>query len=254
MIILHSSGGSQEIIEENKLEDESWRQHRDSAIRLLTGRLHTEAANFLQATPFKLYNGTNGFGDEFFYIGAALNMESYIIIGETTPHHKTLARQISSTLGEIGMALRFVVVRMQLIDQSTTHVSAPLIESPSRVLQECLRSAESDIQSGNHISAVDRLHTAFHAYLRSKCSERGIQLSGDESVTRLFRILRDSIELRNDHVQRIVMSCSAVVDAVNTIRNHNSLSHPNEELLDIDDALFVTNIIKSVFSLINSKL
>jgi len=39
-----------------------------------------------------------------------------------------------------------------------------------------------------------------------------------------------------------------------TLRNRASLAHPNEELLDREEALFVINLTRSVLRLLDAKL
>ena len=48
-------------------------------------------------------------------------------------------------------------------------------------------------------------------------------------------------------------SLSNVVDALNTIRNHASIAHPNENLLDESEAMLMVNVMRTLFHCINAK-
>ena len=49
-------------------------------------------------------------------------------------------------------------------------------------------------------------------------------------------------------------SSASIVDAMGTLRNRASLAHPNEELLDHDEALLVINLARSLLRFLDSKL
>jgi hypothetical protein len=47
---------------------------------------------------------------------------------------------------------------------------------------------------------------------------------------------------------------AAALDAMNTLRNHASVAHPNEDLLDDVDATLVVNAARTLFNYVNSKI
>jgi hypothetical protein len=53
---------------------------------------------------------------------------------------------------------------------------------------------------------------------------------------------------------RVLNSLSNVVDALNTIRNHASVAHPNENLLDEAEAMLMVNVTRTLFHYINAKV
>lgn len=255
MIRLHNEGGSQEVIFEKNYEDEKWEKIRTAAMRLLTGRGKKSASGILSSYRWRLCHGTNGFGDEFSYLDANLDLDDYSKLGErqSDPAFNRDVRDVAQTITELGEYCRFVVVNLNQ-DIGELHVPAPIIEAPDRVLRECLSNAEEEIRKGNSVVAVDRMHTALHAFLRNKCAAKGIAAEDDAAITRLVKLLRESLDPSiNDNTIRILVSCAAAVDALNTIRNNHSLAHPNQKLLDNDEALLCVNMVKSIFSFLNAK-
>jgi hypothetical protein len=64
----------------------------------------------------------------------------------------------------------------------------------------------------------------------------------DPGVTDLFKALRQqhpklqAVGPRGQEIQQIVRSFSAVLDALNPLRNKASVAHPNQVLLDAPEA------------------
>lgn len=148
------------------------------------------------------------------------------------------------------------------IGLSDAHVPAP-IQSPlsaSEVVRRALADSEKLLQSNGAVSAVDRLHTALHGYLRSVCANEQIPVADGASVTALFKTIKnqhpsfDNLGPNQDEVTRIMNGFSTVIDAVNTIRNHASIAHPNERLLGDDEASLTVNAIRTMFNYLAKKI
>ena len=126
-------------------------------------------------------------------------------------------------------------------------------------VQRALADAEALLKTRGPVSAVDRLHTALHGHLVHVCRDAGIALGNDPSVTQLWSVLigqHPSLQIpdvRRDDIKKILRSASAIVDAINTIRNRASLGHPNEELIDEDEAWLVINITRSLLHYLERK-
>lgn len=138
----------------------------------------------------------------------------------------------------------------------------PVKESPpsaADVVRRALSDADSLLASNGATSAVDRLHTALHGYFRALCAASNIVLATDASITVAFKALRVQHPALRDlgnqdgELGRIIGAFSTVVDAVNTIRNRASVAHPNDVLLDDDEAHLVVNAVRTLFHYLNRK-
>lgn len=131
----------------------------------------------------------------------------------------------------------------------------------SDVLRRALSDAAILISSdGGPTSAVDRVHTALHAYFKAVCRSQSLDIPEDASITQLFKLLRQKHPRLNDlgshseTVTRILQSLSTVVDSLNPVRNRGSLAHANDHLLDKDDALLAINAAKAIFHYLDARL
>jgi hypothetical protein len=131
------------------------------------------------------------------------------------------------------------------------------------VTNETVERAIQDIkvllETNGATSSVDRIHTALHGYLKEVCKQEGIALTNDENLTQVFKKLKAShpkLQLggpRQSDIDQIINSFSSTLDKLNPIRNKASLSHPNEELLEEDEAMFVVNSAQTVLNYLNRK-
>ncbi|OOG43616.1 abortive infection family protein [Rhodanobacter sp. C05] len=145
---------------------------------------------------------------------------------------------------------------------SDAHVPAlPLPQiSASEVVRRALADAESLLASNGATSAVDRLHTALHGYLRSACADARIAVATDASITTLLKTLRTGhpslkdLGVHSAELVKVLNSFGNIVDALNTLRNHASVAHANENLLEEDEALLVVNAVRTLFNYLVKKL
>ena len=56
----------------------------------------------------------------------------------------------------------------------------------SDVVKRALADAENLLRNSGPVSAVDRVHTALHGYLRAVCDRDGIAYAADASITALL--------------------------------------------------------------------
>ena len=141
-------------------------------------------------------------------------------------------------------------------------VETPTLDGASDVVARALVDAEVLLKDGDSsaVSAIDRIHTAFHGYLESVCREAGISVVDEESITSLFKKLRKTHpKLQPDgpragEISRILNSSSAIVDALNPLRNRASIAHPSKELLGNIEATLLINIVRSLLHYINGKI
>jgi AbiJ N-terminal domain 5/Abortive infection C-terminus len=130
----------------------------------------------------------------------------------------------------------------------------------SETILEALADAQALLRTRGPMSAVDRVHTALHAYLKVACEQIGLDFPKDATANQLLRLLIENhpalhdLGPRTEDIRRILRTSATIVDAMGTIRNQASLAHPNEDLLDNEEALFVINIARSLFRFLDAKL
>jgi hypothetical protein len=132
--------------------------------------------------------------------------------------------------------------------------------SASDVVRRALNDADHLLHSAGATSAIDRLHTALHGYLRSAWEASEINVGENASITALFKALRTThpalkdLGTQADEVARIITAFSTVIDALNTIRNHASIAHANEQLLGEAEASLTVNAVRTLFNYLVCKL
>lgn len=140
----------------------------------------------------------------------------------------------------------------------SVQASSPAITSD--VLERALSDANTLIQSAGPTHAIDRIHTALHAYLKAVCQARALEAPPSATITSLFKLLRTEhpslrdLGSQSDTMNNILRSLSNVIDCLNPARNHGSLAHANDALLDRDEAMLAINAARTVFQYLDSKL
>lgn len=139
------------------------------------------------------------------------------------------------------------------------YVSDPSFEMKSENVLETLEDAKSLIENRKAVSAVDRVHTAFHGYLREICNEEKIEFKqGDDLVSLIKRIFsyhsKLNILVKSQEIQNIVRNLASIADSLNPIRNQGSRAHPNEKVLDENESILVINTIKTILTYLDAKI
>lgn len=133
-----------------------------------------------------------------------------------------------------------------------------MIESNSITI-ELLRDVKTLVEHRGAKSAVDRIHTALHAYLKFVCDSKEISFNKNASITELFKLVNSHIvgltadKKVKENIDRILKSLSSVVDSLNYLRNHASLAHANEQM-DEDEAQLVIESTLTILKYLNNKL
>lgn len=129
--------------------------------------------------------------------------------------------------------------------------------SITQVIDRAISDAELLMQQGRYDSAFDRVHTAFHGYLRKILDNRGIAYEESDTLNQLYNKLHSDI-CNNitpgpmaDLIKTTLRSGSGIISSINDIRNRHSLSHPNNDLLTNREAKFVIKLIRDMASYIN---
>lgn len=262
MIRLYRGSGSAEIQLLGKaLDPAEWAPLRSQALRLLRARRAEDAARVLETYPFEVYEGTNFFGDEFFILYFAAPLDLYVDLAERErdPVAAATFRTLAETVSEIGPYIRFIAVDLDK-KEGPAPVSSPSPQITSDAVEQALADAEQLIVARGATSGVDRVHTAFHAYLLAVCKQAGIPIAGDDpGITQLFKAIREqhpafgASGARDEEVTRIARALASIVDALNPLRNRASLAHPNEALLEEPEAMLVINAVRTLLHYLDAK-
>lgn len=262
MLRLYKGTGSAEIqMLDKPISDEDWALLRQNAIRILRGRNFSQAAEILETFPFDLYEGTNGFRDEFYLLYLTVPIDQYLELTERydDPRAKFSYQQIALVVYEISSYyIRFIAVDLD-IKAGIEPVPLPTLQTKSDAVERALADSEQLIRTRGAISGVDRIHTAFHGYLREIAAKLKLQVADDASITHLFRSIRENHPafsekaLMADEINRIARAMATIIDTLSTIRNRASIAHPNEELLNEPEAMMVINTVRTLLHYLNSK-
>lgn len=154
---------------------------------------------------------------------------------------------------------KYVAIAMRLEKAPGTRKSVRVVvpDGTGEVVKLALADA---YDAANPVSSVDRVHTALHGHLQALCDAAQIQYQHDAPMTVLLKELRESqtqLQGRGPSaapVARVLNSCAAILDALNPIRNQASVAHPNKELIDKEEAMFVLDVAASLFNYLEARL
>lgn len=144
--------------------------------------------------------------------------------------------------------------------EGASPVASPEPKITSAVIERTIGDVEALIQTSGAVSGVDRVHTALHSYLRAVCDQDSISYNKNDSMTRLFKLLRQNhptlqnLGTSSQNIERVLQSFASIMDALNPIRNTASVAHPNENLLEKDEAMLVINAARTLLHYLDAKL
>jgi len=151
------------------------------------------------------------------------------------------------------------LINIALRLEGASPVATPAPKITTAVVERAISDMEALIHTSDAVSGVDRVHTVLHGYLRAVCASESIQYCNDDSITRLFKLLRQNhpalqnFGVHSQDTERILQSLATIMDALNPIRNKASLAHPNEDLLGKDEAMLVINAARTLLHYLNAK-
>lgn len=163
---------------------------------------------------------------------------------------------------ELWARKKYLANQIQEIINRLENSQAVVLETlnvTNETVERAIQDANILIKTNGATSGVDRVHTALHGYLKEVCKKAGISITEDETLTQLFKKLKTNHpalqrgSVRQDDIDQIINSFSNTLDKLNPIRNKASLSHPNEVLLEEDEAMFVINSSQTVLNYLNRK-
>lgn len=133
----------------------------------------------------------------------------------------------------------------------------------SDTVQRALAEATTLLRTHGPTSAIDRLHTALHGYLRTACRAANLDLSdapSDPRIVYYFKVLRqqhpgfEAPMVQQAAMKNILSSAATLLEQLDPIRNRATLAHANEELISHDEALLVINLVRSLMQYFDAKL
>ncbi|WP_089728787.1 abortive infection family protein [Candidatus Thiosymbion oneisti] len=261
MIRLYQGSGSSEIeLVGQSTPDDEWVGLRRSVCKLLRVRNADRAAEILETYPFEVHDGSNFFGDEFsvLYLSAPLDLYVELAAHQEDAGTKKEYRTIAETISEVGPYIRFVAVDLDT-KAETESVATPSLAVTSDTVERTLVDCEQLIHSRGATSGVDRIHTAFHGYLRVVCTDHSLTVPKDAGVTQLFKAIRlghpsfAGTGPRKEDIDRVVGAMATIVDSLNPLRNRATLAHPNDAVLDEPEAMLVINGVRTLLHYLNRK-
>lgn len=260
MVRLYSGSGSGEVdLDDEAMSDEDWRRLRGVAIRLLHARGQNEASDLLTSIPFTLRNAHNGFGDEFSVLLWTAPMDRYIEAAEWTEDRskRNVFEQIARTVTEVVPTyIRFVVVDLDT-SEAPCIVATPSLGITSDVVERALRDAEQLIATTGATSGVDRLHTALHGYLKAACDRYSLTYSPAANIVALMKVIikgHPAFTTTSTEAEKILRAFGVIVDALNPLRNSQSMAHPTATLLPEPEAMLAINTVRTILHYLNAKL
>ena len=147
--------------------------------------------------------------------------------------------------------------------RSLEHAPAVEGDTPATagtLVETALRDARILIEKSGATSGVDRVHTALHGYLLVICRSAGLEVPSDANMTQILkRLIAEHPALsdlgpRGDDMKKVLRSASAILDALNPVRNRGSLAHPNDDLLPMAEAVLVINIARTFLQYLQAKM
>ncbi len=158
----------------------------------------------------------------------------------------------------IAVDIEQYIERLEEKDKSTT-LESPALIFTNETVERAISDARTLIKQNGATSGIDRVHTALHGYLKQVCLESGIELTGDPTITELYKKIRlehpklKETITRQDDIDKILRAFANVMDVLNPIRNMASVAHPNENLLNEVEAELVINAAHTMLYYLNSK-
>ncbi|MBZ5571988.1 MAG: abortive infection family protein [Acidobacteriia bacterium] len=260
MLLLYYGAGSREVQLVRQKNSTVWGLVKTQTVRFLRMDGSPDSAEILEKTPFELWDGTNGFGDDFelLYFKPTLEKFLELRLDAQTEANRLRYRRIADALKEMNNPIRFIAVDVNADDMEG--VPTPELQITSATVERALIDFETLARSANGaVSGVDRVHTALHGYLIEVCKEAGISHADDADITALFSLIRQHHPKLQNHppgieAQKVLRGMAQIVDAMNPVRNHKSMAHPTDDLLEEPEAMLAANAIRSLLHYLNMKL
>ena len=170
-------------------------------------------------------------------------------------------QQIKEFRSHTERKARIAQIFQPLIDmlnasENNIAVDFPKVSLQSNTVRQAIADAELFIREKKYESAVDRIHTAFHGYLRQILDRHQIAYKSDDSLPSLYAKLhsyyRTAIQPPDvaDKIREIIRSGGSMVTKVNELRNNNTVAHANTQLIQKREAELVIRMLNAIWDYI----
>ncbi len=255
-------GGAPSLL--NQVPAYEWEILKGNAIRYLqAGKYSSDAEDALRNGGFELWKARTEKQKEIYeLLYRTAKIPEYVGFEEQYRNSKNDSRfeWVASALEKLEHPIYYMIVDLDASEAVQT-VSVPALKVTSEAVDRALSDAETLIRTNGATSGLDRVHTAFHGYLRAVCEEAHINFASDSSITHLFQLIRQShpklrvtapeAAKRMDDIHR---GMARIIDALNPLRNQSSMAHPNDVLLDEPEAMLAINCVRTLLHYLNSRL
>ncbi len=153
---------------------------------------------------------------------------------------------------------QFISVALRL--EGIPCISSPALKITSDVVERSIADAEALLNATGATSGVDRIHTSMHGYLRAVCRASAIPFDEQATITQLYRLLREQhpvfldLGTRGTDINTLLRTFSSALDALNPLRNRASVAHPNDELLELPEAMLVINVARTLLHYFDTRI
>ena len=103
-----------------------------------------------------------------------------------------------------------------------------VLPTGSQAALAALADAQALLVSRGPTSAVDRVHTGLHGFLKGTCTNANIPFESDATPNQLLKLLLEihpalqDLGPRGQEVRRLIRTSASIVDAMGTLRNRAS--------------------------------
>lgn len=188
----------------------------------------------------------------------ATSREQARVIRGTLRRFPATGSETAANLGRAALAPEFERLADRL--EGGAAVAGEALSIYSHTVERAIADAATLLNTSGATSGVDRVHTALHGYLMAICREESIAFEDRATLNDLLkRILAAHPAFQTNHprigdVRTIFKSIGSILDSLNPIRNRASVAHPNEHLLEEDEAVLVMDASRTVLNYLNRKL
>ncbi len=169
------------------------------------------------------------------------------IVIRDTPSYAARTSQINQMFESILQPIRESAEEIQAHSVDFSSISCR-----TQAINQSINDAKVFMREGFFSSAVDRIHTAFHAYLRDLLDVHGVAYVEGDTLQQLYSKLHKCYETEiepqevADLIKTAVRSGSGIVSSISEIRNRHTVSHPNSNLIQQREALLVISMVKCI--------
>lgn len=147
-------------------------------------------------------------------------------------------------------------------DHYLTDIETGIIVTPHEVIDfseisvtdavaKAIEDAELFMRDGKFDSAFDRVHTAFHGYLRKKLGDLGESYEESDTLNQLYNKLHTYVSSniaidQSGIIKTALRSASGIISSINDLRNRHSLAHPNGSIITSREAKLCIKLVKDL--------